>query len=104
MSGISSAASGGPCNFSAQGPDFDFDDDEHDFVNPLEYFIAEIAPPYVPAPKAQKYPEVPIRTTDWDVSQGTKPAIKSTLVPFPFPEELMDLTLLLSLWSIVLDR
>tara|TARA_R110001592_G_scaffold281739_1_gene549297 strand:- start:305 stop:1342 length:1038 start_codon:yes stop_codon:yes gene_type:complete len=85
MSGISSAASGGPCNFSAPGPDFDFDDDEHDFVNPLEYFIAEIAPPYVPAPKAQKYPEVPIRTTDWDVSQGTKPAIKSTLVPFPFP-------------------
>ena len=85
MSGISSAASGGPCNFSAPGPDFEFDDDEHDFVNPLEYFIAEIAPPYVPAPKAQKYPEVPIRTTDWDVSQGTKPAIKSTLVPFPFP-------------------
>lgn len=85
MSGISSAASGGPCNFSAPGPDFDFDDDEHDFVNPLEYFIAEIAPPYVPAPKAQKYPEVPIRTTDWDISQGTKPAIKSTLVPFPFP-------------------
>ena len=42
-------------------------------------------PPYVPAPKAQKYPEVPIRTTDWDISQGTKPAIKSTLVPFPFP-------------------
>ena len=42
MSGISSAASGGPCNFSAPGPDFDFDDDEHDFVNPLEYFIAEI--------------------------------------------------------------
>ena len=85
MSGISSAASGGPCNFEVPGPDFEFDDDDHDFVNPLEYFIAEIAPPYVPAPKAQKYPEVPIRTVDWDVSQGTKPAIKSTLVPFPFP-------------------
>lgn len=85
MSGISSSASGGPTTFTQPGPDFEFDDDDHDFVNPLEYFIAEIAPPYVPAPKAQKYPEVPIRTTDWDVSQGTKPAIKSTLVPFPFP-------------------
>jgi len=85
MSGVSSASSGGPCNYETKGPDFEFDDEDHDFVNPLEYFISEIAPPYVPAPKAQKYPEVPIRTTDWDVSQGTKPAIKSTLVPFPFP-------------------
>ncbi len=85
MSGVSSASSGGPCNFSAPGPDFDFEDEDHDFVNPLECFISEIAPPYVPAPKAQKYPEVPIRTTDWEISQGTKPAIKSTLVPFPFP-------------------
>ena len=85
MSGISSAASGGPCNFTVPGPDFEFEDEDTDFVNPLEYFIAEIAPPYVPAPKAQRYPEVPIRTVDWDVSQGTKPAIKSTLVPFPFP-------------------
>ena len=85
MSGISSSASGGPTTFTTNGPDFEFDDDDHDFVSPLDYFIAEIAPPYVPAPKAQKYPEIPIRTTDWDVSQGTKPAIKSTLVPFPFP-------------------
>ena len=85
MSGVSSASTGGPCNFEVPGPDFEFDDEDHDFVNPLEYFISEIAPPYVPAPKAQRYPEVPIRTTDWDVSQGTKPAIKSTLVPFPFP-------------------
>ena len=85
MSGVSSASTGGPCNFEVAGPDFEFDDEDHDFVNPLEYFISEISPPHVPAPKAQKYPDLPIRTTDWDVSQGTKPAIKSTLVPFPFP-------------------
>ena len=85
MSGISSSASGGPCNYIGNEFDRDFEDDDNDFVNPLDYFIEEIAPPYVDSPKAQRYPEVPIRTTDWDISQGTKPAIKSTLVPFQFP-------------------
>jgi len=84
MSGTSSNTNG-PCYFEVDGPDIDFDEEIHEFINPLEHFLAEIAPPYLPAPKAQKYPEVPIRTTDWDPSQGTKPAIKATLVPFPFP-------------------
>ena len=85
MSGISSSASGGPCNYQGNSVAIEDEDDDNDFVNPLEYFFEEIAPPYVDSPKAQRYPEVPLRTTDWDISQGTKPAIKSTLVPFPFP-------------------
>jgi hypothetical protein len=85
MSGTSTGTSSGPCNYESKGPDIDFEDDDHDFVNPLLYFISEIAPPFLPAPKAQRYPEVPIRTVDWSHAAGTKPAIKSTLVPFPFP-------------------
>lgn len=71
-------------HFHVPGDAIEFQDDANEYLDPMDLLLNVITPPYKPAAKATRFPEVPIRTTEW-AGTSVKPAIKSTLVPFPFP-------------------